>query len=51
MYVHQQRFANDYRDALAHEYALPNDDETQARTESSADADEPPGTGDDDDPK
>ena len=41
MYVRQQRFANEYRDALAYEYALPYDDETQARTEPGADTDAP----------
>ena len=56
MYVQQQRFADDYRDALkfplvlhlaelAHEYALPYNDPAQARTESGTDADESPASG------
>jgi hypothetical protein len=62
MYVQQQRFADDYRDALkfplvlhlaelAHEYALPYDNETQARTEPGIDAHASPASGDDDDPE
>jgi hypothetical protein len=61
MYVQHQRFADDYRDALkfplvlhlaelAHEYALPYGDETQARTEPGTDAAES-ASGDGDDPE